>query len=182
VRADVDVDRHRQDDCNEAPAGGAAAAFQHQEQQDCAADDALDRQHGELVGERLVADEDVAAQDQRHDGAGVVERAREPRPARHQRPGQRGEKADPQEPRNVERVGEAIADVDQDGDDRDRAGEVDLPEFPLVSTTKASASVRPRDRRHNCLGVERKIETPPGNIEHSTQHVQADQDARRTLV
>ena len=41
VRADVDVDRHRQDDGDEAEARGAAARFQHQEQQDRAADDAF---------------------------------------------------------------------------------------------------------------------------------------------
>ena len=63
-RADIDIGRDRQDDRDEAPAGDASARVQHQERQDGAADDALDRQHRELIGQRLVADGDVTREQQ----------------------------------------------------------------------------------------------------------------------
>ena len=94
-RADIDVGRDRQDDRDEAPAGDAPARVQHQEGQDGAADDALDRQHRELIGQRLVADGDVAREQQRNDGAEPVEPARIRGPAGGEGPRQRhGERSD----------------------------------------------------------------------------------------
>ena len=96
-------------------------AFQDQEQQDRAADDAFGRQHRELVGQRLVAHEDVAAQDERGDGTRIVEGARECRPACEQGPGHRQRQAEPQQRRHIERIGEAVGEIDEDGDGGDCA-------------------------------------------------------------
>ncbi len=78
VRADVDVDRHRQDDGDEAPAGGAAARLPAPGTIRIALP--MMPSSGSiasLVGQRLVAHGDVAAEHERDDrGADPVEPAR----------------------------------------------------------------------------------------------------------
>ena len=176
IRADIDVDRHCQDDRDEAEARGAAAAFQHQEQQDRAADDAFDRQHREFVGQRLVAHEDVAAQDERHGGAGIIEGARELFAARQERPRQRGGEADPKQQRNVERIGKAVRDVDENGDDGDRAGRIDGAIFAPRLDHEGERQRQAEASGQQLLGIERKIEDLPGDIHHP-EHDAGDQQS-----
>ena len=175
VRADVDVDRHRQDDGDEAEARGAAARFQHEEQEDRAADDAFHRQHRELVGQRLVAHEDIAAQQERHDGACKIEPACECGPACLKGPEQCERQAGPQQRRDVERIGaEAVDDIGEDGDDGDRAGGIDRAVFAPRFHHEGERQRQAETDRQQLLGIERNVENLPGHI-HDPEHDASDQ-------
>ena len=72
VRADEDVGRHRQDDADEAPARGAPARVQDQKDQKALPTMPSIGSIAMLVGQRLVADRDVAAERSDSDHRGPV--------------------------------------------------------------------------------------------------------------
>ncbi len=181
TRTDVDVDRHRQDDADEAEAGGTAARFQHEEQEDRAADDAFHRQHRELVGQRLVAHEDVSAQQERHDGVGVVEPACECAPARQEGVGKRQRQPGPQEQRDIERIAEAIGNICQDGDDGDRAGGIDRAIFALRFHDEGERERQTETNGQQLLGIERNVENLPGYVQHP-EHDARDEQALQKIA
>src|SRR5262249_7018821 len=177
ARTDIDIDRHRQDDADEAETRGAAARVQHQEYEDGAADDAFHRQHRQLVGQRLVAHEDVAAQQERRDGACIVEPACEGATACQKGPQQRQRQARPQQQGDIEGIAEAIGDVGQDGDDRDGAGGVDGAVFALRFRHEGERKRQTETDGQQLLGIERNIENLPGHV----QHPEHDANDKQTL-
>ena len=65
MRADVDIDRHRQDDADETPTRGPPAGFQHKQNEDGADDQAIQRQVCTFERQGLVTGGDVTAQNDR---------------------------------------------------------------------------------------------------------------------
>src|SRR6476646_1656473 len=62
MRADVDVDRHRQDDADKTPPRGAPAGFQNKKNEDGADDQAIERKVSAFERQGLVTGRDVTAQ------------------------------------------------------------------------------------------------------------------------
>ena len=154
ARADVDVHRHRQDDGDEAESRGPAAGFQHQEKEDGAADDTFHGQHRQLIRQRLVTHEDVATQQERHDGARKIEPACECMPACQKGPEQCECQAGPQQRRDVERIGETVGDIGQDRDDGDRTGRIDRAVFALRFYHEGERQRETQTDGQQLLGIE----------------------------
>jgi hypothetical protein len=174
IRADVDVDRHRQDDADEAPAGNPAAPFKYQNGEDRAADDAFARQQRDLIGQRLVAHRDVAAEQERDGGGAPVDRARRPGPIADDRPHQRQAQAADGPRRNFIRRDVSEHDIDGEEDRRHRAAPVDRGGLARPAGDEGEREREAETDREQLLGIERDVEAASGNVEYP-EHDDGDQ-------
>ncbi len=166
VGADVDVDRHCQDDADEAPARHPPARLQHQGDQDRAADDALARQQRDLVGQGLVAHCDVSAEDQRSAGGNPIDAARREGPVADQGPGKGQSQACHRPRRHLAGFDVAEDEVGHDEDRRRGAAGVDGGGQALLAGDEGERQREPETDREQLLGVERDVEYLAGDVEH----------------
>src|SRR5262249_40418992 len=137
--------------------------------------DAFHGQHRQLIGQRLVTHEDIAAQQERHDGARTVEPACECGSACQTRPEQREGQPAPQQQWDIERIAEAISEVREDGDDRDRAGGIDRAVFALRFHNEGERQCQTKTGGQQLLGIERNVEDLPGHVQHPEHHASDEQ-------
>ena len=181
VRAQEDVDRHGQNDADEAEPRDAAAGFQHQQDQHGAADDALQRHQRDLDRELLVEDGDPAADQQRDERGRPVEPARQARPAADQRPHQANAQDGKQRRRNI--AGPHVAKHDV-GAEPDRGGAA-APVEPRQARPLRDEGQRQRQAEadgEQLLGIERQAQRAPWHVhhpQHDRRHQRGLQDVGR---